>query len=262
MRKFGYFLYSKVDDYYYDQLGALIKMECSQILFDSYTGIDGQYKELDSIFDECDPGDMLILRSLDQICLSEKQLSFNIERLRKNNLHLYVIAQNSIDTEKYGREEVYSFILEFCDLHFACQSHSLLQRNYAYLTETRYKYLNLKKIATINKCFLLSKKGKLRTDLAEELGVSLTKVEEYVKLYDSGELKKIERILLKRANDKPKKNPYTEKVPITISTEEKIVAWKVKILNSYNVNPRTIRKKLNITKGIYDRYSSIDFSNY
>lgn len=254
MRKFGYFLYSETEDTFLQEVQFLDEVRCCPILYDCYTHVNDSYPSLNIIFKESKPGDVLILRSLEHIALSMKQLSLIIKRLHKHKIHLLVLDQESLHTKRYGMDNVYSFILDFCKVQFELQSKSVLKRDSSFLGKKRYRGWTREKINIAEKCFQMSNKELSVSEISQILLLREGSVRSYIKLCKTDEIKNIIAHVAKKEG--VIKRPHGR--PLGLSTQNKIKAIELKKLISKRVSPKVIQDKLGLTKASFYRYKGLD----
>ena len=57
MTRFGYFLYSEVENNFFQEFEALKNEGCQSIFYDEYTSINDNYDSLNLLIKKCRPGD-------------------------------------------------------------------------------------------------------------------------------------------------------------------------------------------------------------
>jgi|GEM_PF-3899757 hypothetical protein len=248
MRKFGYFLYSEHENNFVLESEYLKKLDCSPILYDKFSTADDSYESFDLLIQNARPGDLVLLRSIDNLATTEKQLQRNICVLHQKRIHLLVMEQVSFDTQKFGLNFVYDTINEFCLVNFEFLSDRALKTKKVW--KSRYKGWTWEKVSLAEKCFALEQTGLKTKEIQKALNITYNLVRKYLSLCEAGEIEEIKKDI--KAKEKIVKQPSGRRPGL--SKVGKIKVRELQRLVSLNWKPTAIQDRLEISKGTYYRY--------
>lgn len=252
MRRIGYFLYSEADKNLFDEYQYLKEENCDVIFFDEYEGGEADYPSFEMLFSKIKKGDIVIVRSLEHLALSIKQLAINVNRIKNNRLNLISVEQNNVNTITNEYNYVFESILTFCE--FEKEFHSVKnsgERNYR---RNEYRGWTKEKLDLVQKCCELYQKGLPINEIRKQLTLSRATIYKYVRLIEDGELEEIKKFVI----DAKSKVKRPAGRPKRLSAKSKYVAREVKRLIKLKTSPKAIQERLNIKKGTYYRYKNLN----
>lgn len=246
MARFGFYLYSAEGDDFRTEAECLSDANCKPIFSHKYTNASDNLDPLIEIIKRSDESDVIVVRSLELLASSLRQLDKVLSNLIHRRVHIEVLDQEPINTLKYGKETVYFYLRSFSEVEYNFMS--INNRKAERTKLKRYKGWSSEKIDLAINVFEAFQKGLKMSEIQKIFSISYTCAKRYVYLVESGEINNIKKSI---ARKKIKKPIGRAEGPIKVNKSKPEL---VKILREQNIRAMDIQAQLKISKGTYYRY--------